>query len=99
MGLDDVADALPGRVSGGQMQRASIVRAVAHEPALVLADEPTGALDAKTSEAVLSLLLDVIREQGRGLVLVSHDEAVASAADRRLVMLDGALTRWTAAWT
>jgi putative ABC transport system ATP-binding protein len=99
VGISDVADRVPAEVSGGQMQRAAIVRAVAHDPAVVLADEPTGALDSAASELVMQVLLATTQGEGRSLVLVSHDETVASAAARRFRMDDGVLSPWNRAWT
>ena len=97
--IDDVADRTPTEVSGGQMQRAEIVRAVAHRPAIILADEPTGALDAESARIVLDLLLALTQENGQALVLVSHDPSVAAKADRQLVMSDGVLRSGNPAWS
>jgi putative ABC transport system ATP-binding protein len=89
VGLDDEADRRTGAVSGGQAQRAAVARALAHEPDVVFADEPTGALDTVTGERVLDLLLSVAASRGAGVVLVTHDHRVAAHADRTLVMRDG----------
>ena len=88
-GVPDVAAALPGELSGGEQQRVAVARALVTGPQLVCADEPTGALDALTGEAVLSLLLEVGSETGAGLLLVTHDNRVAARADREVALLDG----------
>ena len=80
----------PGEMSGGQQQRVSIARALINDPPLLLADEPTGALDSKTGEDVLRLF-DSLKNQGKTLVLITHDPAVARHADRICVMKDGRL--------
>jgi ABC-type lipoprotein export system ATPase subunit len=91
VGIDDGRQAYrPGRLSGGQQQRVAIARALANDPAVILGDEPTGNLDAKTGGRVIGLLRDLARE-GRTIVLVTHDRAVARQADTRLEMLDGRL--------
>lgn len=91
VGIAEVADRVPSRVSGGQMQRAAIVRALAHRPAVVLADEPTGALDTRSSTDVVDLLRGVCNEAGAALLVATHDEQVAAAMDRRLALVEGAL--------
>jgi putative ABC transport system ATP-binding protein len=68
------------------MQRVAIARAVVHQPALILADEPTGNLDARTGEAVLQLLVDLVREQGCALLMVTHSEQAAARCDQCLSM-------------
>jgi putative ABC transport system ATP-binding protein len=78
---------LPDQLSGGQQQRVAIARALVNEPALVLADEPTGNLDSATGKAITRLLISAVSERGAGLVVVTHDPVVASQADR-LVKLD-----------
>lgn len=84
-------DAFPEEISGGEQQRVALARALAHRPALLLADEPTGNLDAETGNRVLELLLALGRSDGHGLLLVTHSRAVASRADRRLVLEQGVL--------
>jgi putative ABC transport system ATP-binding protein len=81
VGLVDRADAFPDRLSGGEQQRVAIARALAHDPALVLADEPTGDLDARTGAAVLDLLERMTRERGRTLLIVTHDEGTLDRVD------------------
>jgi putative ABC transport system ATP-binding protein len=88
VGIPDKANALPGELSGGQRQRVSIARALANRPALLLADEPTGALDTKTGEEVLTLFRE-LHEQGNTVVLVTHDPGIAARAERRVVLCDG----------
>jgi putative ABC transport system ATP-binding protein len=83
------ADRRPVRVSGGQAQRAALARAVAHRPAVVFADEPTGALDSRNGAIVLDLLVRLARDDGSAVVLVTHDERVAARADRVIRMNDG----------
>ena len=79
----------PRALSGGEKQRVAIARALANEPQLVLADEPTGNLDAGSSAAVLDLLMRIPAELGTTIVVVTHDEAVAARADRRTHLVDG----------
>jgi len=92
VGLSDRADHLPSELSGGQLQRAAIARALVSEPAVVLADEPTGNLDATTAAEVLDLLVAQVRDREVALVLVTHDTGAAARADRTLHLLDGTLT-------
>ena len=92
VGLGDRARAFPDRLSGGEQQRVAVARALAHDPALVLADEPTGALDGETGRVVLSLLLRLTRDHRRTVILVTHSQEVARAADRVLVLDSGRLT-------
>lgn len=87
--IADVADRRAGAVSGGEQQRAAVARAVAHEPAVLFADEPTGALDTVTGERVLDAMVVLARETGTTLILVTHDHRVAAHADRLITMRDG----------
>ncbi|MDX9741912.1 MAG: ABC transporter ATP-binding protein [Gammaproteobacteria bacterium] len=92
IGLADRANAYPDRLSGGEQQRVAIARALVHEPLLVLADEPTGSLDAVTGRQVLDLLLHLVRSRGRMLLMVTHAREVAAAADHTVDLADGRLT-------
>ncbi len=80
----------PARVSGGELQRAAVARALVHRPALVIADEPTGNLDTENGRRVLSLLRELNRETGVAVLLATHDRTLAAAADRVLRLRDGA---------
>jgi putative ABC transport system ATP-binding protein len=91
LGLADAADKLPDQLSGGQRQRVAVARALIHRPRLVLADEPTGALDAGNSAVVIDALLAAQREFGATLVVVTHDPDVAKRLDRTIRMRDGQL--------
>jgi putative ABC transport system ATP-binding protein len=91
LGLGDKATATPGVLSGGQRQRLAIARALANEPTLVLADEPTGALDSDGGQEVIELLRR-LHSGGQTILLVTHDSAVADAAERVVRMLDGRVT-------
>jgi len=92
VGLTDRADHLPGELSGGQMQRAAIARALIARPTLILADEPTGNLDSATGADVLDVLTAQVADAGASLVLVTHDANAASRAHRTLHLKDGKLT-------
>ena len=83
------ATARPHTLSGGEMQRASLARALVHDPALVLADEPTGNLDTRSAAAVVELLAALVRRHGITLVMVTHSVEAAAAADRRVTLSDG----------
>jgi ABC-type lipoprotein export system ATPase subunit len=87
--LSDRGAALPGALSGGERQRAALCLAIAHRPALLLADEPTGELDAVNGQVVLRLIAELTRAEGTTVIVVSHDPAAASAADRSVRMRDG----------
>ena len=88
MGLTDEMHRLPSQVSGGQQQRAAIARALANDPPLIVADEPTGNLDAKTADAVFELFAH-LRDQGKTLVMVTHNETLANAASRKIEIRSG----------
>jgi len=89
VGLHDRGHHYPSQLSGGEQQRIAIARALANDPPLILADEPTGNLDSSNGRHVLDLLLQVRRSRGVTLVLVTHDPNVAAVADDRLVLRDG----------
>ncbi|MBO3090031.1 ABC transporter ATP-binding protein [Cellulomonas dongxiuzhuiae] len=89
LGVPHLMDRLPGELSGGQAQRVAIARALVTRPAVVFADEPTGALDSRTGVAVLQALRDTARELGQTVVIVTHDAGVAAAAERVVVLADG----------
>ena len=88
VGIADQADKLPSALSGGQQQRAAIARALANDPPLVLADEPTGNLDSTTAAGVLALLRELAR-QGKTVVVVTHERDLARLADRVITLADG----------
>jgi len=92
LGLAGEANRLPDHLSGGQRQRAAVARAVVHRPEVILADEPTGALDAANAAGVIDLLLEVQREIAATLVMVTHDPGAASRMDRRIGLRDGRVT-------
>jgi ABC-type lipoprotein export system ATPase subunit len=89
VGLADRADHLPSQLSGGERQRVAVARALANQPRLLLADEPTGALDSGTSERVLDLLFDLRDRLGMTMLVVSYDRAVGARADRTITLIDG----------
>lgn len=89
--LGDRATHLPSELSGGQLQRAAIARALVATPSVVLADEPTGNLDATTAAGVLDLLVSQVRDRGVALILVTHDAGATERADRTLELVDGRL--------
>lgn len=88
VGLSNQAQQLPSQVSGGQQQRAAIARALANDPQLIVADEPTGNLDEATADAVFELFL-TLNQQGKTLVMVTHNEDLAESASRRIVIHSG----------
>ena len=89
VGLTKRASHRPSELSGGEQQRVAIARSLANSPSMILADEPTGNLDSKTSEEILQLLLALNHDQGKTLVLITHDEHVASMANRCIRLKDG----------
>jgi putative ABC transport system ATP-binding protein len=90
VGLGDRMDHLPNQLSGGQQQRVSIARAIVNEPLLLLADEPTGALDSSTTKQVMELLVE-LHQQGMTIVLVTHDPNIATYAERVVSFSDGVI--------
>ncbi|MDE3090369.1 MAG: ABC transporter ATP-binding protein [Chloroflexota bacterium] len=93
VGLGDRLHFVPGQLSGGQRQRVAIARALANHPAIVLADEPTGNLDSKSTDEIMDLLRQLNREQGTTFIVVTHNPAVARAADRIVTVRDGRVKR------
>ena len=91
LGLGDHAHKLPGQMSGGQRQRVAVARALANDPLILFADEPTGALDTKSSENLRTIFKDLSKRQRRTFVVVTHDPNFAKAADRVLFLVDGKL--------
>ncbi len=91
LGLADAADKLPEQLSGGMRQRAAIARALANRPALLLADEPTGNLDTRNASAVFDIFGALTREQGRTVIVVTHDAELARRATRRVHLVDGVI--------
>jgi putative ABC transport system ATP-binding protein len=92
VGLGHRLDHTPDRLSGGEKQRVAIARAFISDPAILLADEPSGNLDSKTGEEVMDLLFSRVKEKGMTLIFVTHDEALSKRCSRRVVLQDGRLT-------
>jgi len=88
LGVADQANKLPATLSGGQQQRVAVARALANAPAVLLADEPTGNLDSRTSEAMMDVLAGLVRE-GQTIVMVTHEQAVIQHASRTVTLVDG----------
>lgn len=93
LGLEDMKNRLPNQLSGGQQQRVAIARALATKPAIILADEPTGNLDSKTSQDVLSLLKVTGQKFSQTIVMITHNEAIAQMADRIIRIEDGKIIK------
>jgi len=91
VGLGDRLQHLPSELSGGEQQRVAIARALINDPAIIFADEPTGNLDTKNGEMIVELLLALAREKQKTLVVVTHDQRLASSGDRRIDIRDGLL--------
>ncbi len=95
VGLRDRAEHLPSQLSGGERQRVAVARAIANEPRLLLADEPTGALDSTTSERVLDLLFGLRDRLGMTMIVVSYDVALGARTDRTVTLIDGQIVQDT----
>lgn len=93
LGLDKKLDSLPSQLSGGQQQRVAIARALASKPAIILADEPTGNLDSKTSQDVLSLLKVTSEKFAQTIVMITHNDEIAQMADRIIRIEDGKILK------
>ncbi len=98
VGLADRMDHMPAQLSGGQRQRVAIARALVGNPSLLLADEPTGALDPVVAQEIMDLFLEVNRELGVLVVIITHDPGIAAQCPRRLVLGGGAIAEDSAAW-
>lgn len=93
LGLGEHLKKRPDQLSGGQRQRVAVARALANEPPVILADEPTGSLDSKASEQVFEVLQDLVRKQRKTVVAVTHDLGLAERMDRHIELLDGRIVR------
>ncbi|MCC0701697.1 ABC transporter ATP-binding protein [Clostridioides sp. ES-S-0049-02] len=93
LGLENKHDVLPNTLSGGQQQRVAIARALATRPAIILADEPTGNLDSKTSDEVMSILKSMSKKYSQTLVMITHDDSIAQMADRVIFIEDGKVSK------
>ena len=96
LGLGEHADKRPDQLSGGQRQRVAVARSLANDPPLVLADEPTGSLDSKSSQQVFSILESLVKERGKTVVAVTHDLDMAARMGRRIHLVDGMLAEFDA---
>lgn len=96
LGLGEHADKRPDQLSGGQRQRVAVARSLANDPPLVLADEPTGSLDSKSSQQVFSILESLVKERGKTVVAVTHDLDMAGRMGRRIHLVDGMLADFDA---
>lgn len=93
LGIDDKIHNMPNTLSGGQQQRVAIARAIASRPDIILADEPTGNLDSKSSDEVISLLKTSAENYGQTVIMITHDEEIAQIADRIIVIEDGKMVK------
>lgn len=91
LGLGEHMHKRPDQLSGGQRQRVAVARALANDPAIVLADEPTGSLDSQSSEQVFAILDELVRSQGKTVIAVTHDARLAARMSRRIHLVDGAV--------
>lgn len=96
VGIDHRLDHMPAQISGGEAQRAALARAVIHEPALLIADEPTGSLDSTNGQLVLQLFRELNRDLGIAILMATHDSNVAAAANRIITMKDGVVVETVA---
>ena len=93
VGLEDQLKKFPNELSGGQQQRVAIARALSNKPAIIFADEPTGNLDSKTTEEVMSMLRSTVKDLNQTLLMITHDENIAKQADRLITISDGKIIR------
>jgi len=93
VGLGDRLYNMPSQISGGQMQRVSIARALANNPKIIIADEPTGNLDQKTTKTIITLFKDILREGNHSIVMVTHNPDISRKADRIIKIIDGEIAR------
>ncbi len=93
VGLEDYADHTPGELSGGQQQRVAIARAIVTQPKVLLADEPTGNLDSARSQEIMQILLNLNQQQGITIIMVTHEEDMATYAQRRIIFKDGQIIK------
>ena len=91
LGLEDHMSKLPEQLSGGQRQRVAVARALANDPPIILADEPTGSLDSKASEQVFQILRDLVDQHGKTIVAVTHDRGLAARMDQQVELVDGGI--------
>ena len=93
LGLGGHLDKRPDQLSGGQRQRVAVARALANDPPIIFADEPTGSLDSVNSEQVFQILADLVRDHGKTVVAATHDLSIAERTDRRIELVDGHIVR------
>ena len=93
MGLKDQTDQMAAELSGGEQQRVAVARALVNEPAILLADEPTGNLDSKVGQEIMDLLFQLNRDRNTTLVIITHDPRIASQAQRTIMVRDGLVER------
>lgn len=89
VGLEEQIKKFPNELSGGQQQRVAIARALSNKPAIIFADEPTGNLDSKTTQDVMRLLKNTVKEFNRTLLMITHDQSIAESADKIITISDG----------